>query len=112
MEAGAALHLVGSFEVGIGFVPVKAGEEAVIVRRAVVIRRVAVLEFGEDADHRYSEVAGQVPAYLAAAIGDSVDEEMTGCFDGAARQDQRLAFDLLDAAGSVGVLDTCHTVPG
>src|SRR5262249_61807112 len=76
-----------------GPVPVEAGQQAVKIGRAVVIREISAREFREEAVDVQPEMARQVAPDLAAAVGNPVYEQMSGRFNGAAREHEGLRLD-------------------
>src|SRR5262249_59786492 len=75
-------------------VPVEAGQQAVKIVRAVVVREISAREFREEAVDVQPEMARQVAPDLAAAVGNPVYEQMSGRFNGAAREHEGLCLDL------------------
>src|SRR5258708_38808857 len=86
----------------------KTGQEAVKVIRAVVFGCVTVAQFGKHCDYIESEMAGEVLSALPATVSQIVDQQMPRGFDGAARENQRLALDACGSSAAVHVLDTAH----
>src|SRR5262245_16212324 len=86
-------------------VPVEAGQQAVKIVRAVVVREISARQFREEAVDVQPEMARQVAPDLAAAVGNPVYEQMSGRFNGAAREHEGLCLDLSHLAIGGGVFD-------
>src|SRR5262249_15038010 len=88
-------------------VPVEAGQQAWEIVRAVVVREISARQLGEEAVDVQPEMARQVAPDLAAAVGNPVYEQMSGRFNGAAREHEGLRLDSSRLAIGGGVFDGC-----
>src|SRR4029077_20446070 len=113
MKPGAALYLIGTCTARVGLIPIAGRGACAIIIRAVVVGGIAGAQFREETSHRQPEMAGEVPADVAAGVGEPVrkfprpvDQEMARRFNRITGQNQHFTGDLVDGPAAVGVFDS------
>src|SRR5690242_21208392 len=86
----------------------KTGEQTVEVVCAVIVGSISVSQLGKYRDYIRTEMAGQVPAHLATAVCDFVDQQVPRCLDSAAGEHQSSALQAYGLAAARDVFDTAH----